>query len=181
MSKLSCLWKVFRKTNAGIIFFPAFYAIPRNVITEKDDENGGYSHFLFSCSVPELPFVLGVIERCVLPFRPLTACAPTSCVRLLAGLLAGISTFPSAISDGLDVTLWWPRKWKLFLLVSALSSGLQQSSCECMWVCNLPALHKHFSFYYSVFVVGTVLMINASPSPDLLYGLVFFKFHQKFE
>lgn len=37
---------------------------------------GGYSHFLFSCPVLELEFVLSVIEGCVLPFGPLTACAP---------------------------------------------------------------------------------------------------------
>lgn len=183
--------RVQRNTNAGIIFFTAFYAIFRKIISSCLTENN--SHFHFSCSVLELQCVLSVIEHCVLPFGPLTGCAPHQ----------QREAFRRAPCWYIHVPIGrlWQARWDImvkkmkviFLLGSALSPGLQLSSCECIWVYNLREykvfacctsrlIYFYFSFYYSVFVVVTVLMINASPSTDLVNCLVFlFKYCQKFE
>lgn len=155
-----------RNTNAWIIF-TVFYAIPSKVfgacLTENNDYTGGYRHFLFNFCVLELQFLLSVIERCVLPFGPLTPCAPHQQCEAFCRAPRWYIHVPIGRlwQAGYDIMV--VKKMKAFLPGSALSPGLQLRSCECIWVYNLRAiwnlctLHKPFDIL--TFVSTTVFLL----------------------
>lgn len=75
-------------------------------------------------------FMAEKVKCCSLNALLLLSALPTSSGRLLIGPFTGVSLSPSAVAYWLDMTWWWRSKWKGFWPGSALSPGLQLSSCE---------------------------------------------------